>query len=283
MKNEIKNFSLTEIDGFIVTSKTKLEGLVQQYKDHYDRKPIVDKETGVKRQLTAEEVTALKDKIDGAVKEVQGFERQRKYKILRLSPDPMMAGIKDPAFEVTVTVKNTPNKDYPNKYFYELNTAVKFIDLRDLKKECKKDNKDIGKDPQWVEMLDALNYQLYAHMAYRFNNKVIPKVDFKMAKLAREIDLATKEGGFDMASPVSKRQIDHAINACVRAIIGEDYRATKHDYDALLFSYLTKDKKKLCTFDARKSGADFNRQFLDLLHNVVTGCGYTVNAKTVKK
>jgi hypothetical protein len=272
----MKMFTIAEIEGMIEAQSASVEDLNQRFSDHFERKPITD-ESGNKRQLSADEVTLLEDTLQRAVKTLNDYEAQLKYKHLIACEDPLMAALRNPTFEVTALKKCTPDKTSV-RHYYEIVRKERTIDLLTLNKEGKKAGIKIGVDEDWPAMLDNLNYTMYAHVAYRLNAGVIPRTDFKMSKLADKVDMISK-GGFNMALPISKRSVDHDLNACVHALVGGEFTATKHDYEAILLGYLTKDKKKLLNFKSRKSGSDFDFLFLAMMHRIVTNGKYTVECK----
>jgi len=236
--------------------REKAETLVKEYNDAIQSGKY---DIGVK----------LNEEIEQTVNEYTSIARTECFDALKATKDPMLEAVKVLTYP-TIRAKDSKVGDekIPVRSIEDIE---KPIDLLKLHKYVGGDG--IGKDKQWVHMVEKLNYLMTAAKAVDLG--IDPKSinDYAMSDISKSIDLGK--------TPCSKTNILKTVQAIVTAMVGEEYKATSHDVAFLMSIYSRKNRAALTVTCANHK---YMRQYMaEICHRIVLGKSYALEYKKIKK
>lgn len=215
-----------------------------------------------------DDAAKLNDEITESVNEYTSIARDICFEDCAATADPMMEAIKRLSF-MTVGVKDSKKGD-EKVPIREVVEREKQIDLLKLHKYV---DGGIGKDKDWVYMIEKLNLLMTCQKARDLG--IDPKNindSYAMSEIAKGYDLGK--------NPASKTNLLKSITAIVAAMIGEEYKPVSHDVNFLLSVYSRKSRQALTVTCANHK---YMRGYImEICHRLVTGKTYEVDYKRAK-
>jgi len=183
--------------------------------------------------------------------------------------DPMLAAVTTYSFQ-TIAVKGETRGEGDTAFeVFSIVPKAKQIDLLRLHKYCG----SIGKDKNWVYMVEKLNMLMTAQKAMLLGLDPKKVRDcYYMNDISRDINLGK--------TPTSNTSILKTLQLIVNAMIGEEYKAVSHDVNYLKSVYSKKGKAALTVVCANHK---YMRGYImDICHRIVTGASYGLDYKMNK-
>lgn len=116
------------------------------------------------------------------------------------------------------------------------------IDISSLWKWMRDGEKSCGADPRWFHYAEKLNYLMTVRAAERLGHPAFVALlrayrnDYRMSDIANKF----AEG----KNPTSNTQLNHALESLLHAMLGEEYKITSRDFNALCELYVKDNKKE---------------------------------------
>ena len=211
----------------------------------------------------------VREYMEQTINEYTSIARKECFDALKVSEDPMLEAIKQLTYPTIRIVDKKVGEGKQKITVTTIEDTEKQIDLLKLYKHCG----SIGKDPNWLHMVEKFNFLLTAQKAVDLgiNPKTIND-SYAMNEIARGYDLGK--------NPTSKTNLLKTLQAIVTAMIGEEYKAVSHDVNFLLSVYGRKSRKALTVTCANHK---YMRGYvMEICHRIVTGKTYAVEFKAVK-
>lgn len=219
----------------------------------------------------------MADAIDSLATLEQEYARSAKYEKIRdlaNTDKPMVNAISNPVY---TCIRHRTTKADGVDTGIEVVSRSANIDLLDLDKHTK---------------YTASHTKGWEHYVSRFNALVVlrtaQELGLNLNTIKKTYYMSDKVKKIEMGqTPTSNTQMLKQLQMVVDAIVFEDdgkggnkYKATSHDIKYIL-STCTKAGKEMCQVLVSKDVV-LRRIILNVLHNIVTGCGYTISGyKTI--
>lgn len=211
----------------------------------------------------------VREYMEQTVNEYTSIARKECFDALKETEDPMLEAVKQLSYPTIRIVDKKVGEDKQKIPVTAIEDTEKQIDLLKLYKHCG----SIGKDPNWLHMVEKFNFLLTAQKAVDLG--IDPKAindSYAMSEIAKGYDLGK--------NPASKTNLLKTLQTIVTAMIGEEYKAVSHDVNFLLSVYSRKSRKTLTVTCANHK---YMRGYvMEICHRIVTGKSYAVEYKAVK-
>jgi len=211
----------------------------------------------------------VREYMEQTVNEYTSIARKECFDALKETEDPMLEAVKQLSYPTIRIVDKKVGEDKQKIPVTTIEDTEKQIDLLKLYKHCG----SIGKDPNWLHMVEKFNFLLTAQKAVDLG--IDPKAindSYAMSEIAKGYDLGK--------NPASKTNLLKTLQTIVTAMIGEEYKAVSHDVNFLLSVYSRKSRKALTVTCANHK---YMRGYvMEICHRIVTGKSYAVEYKAVK-
>lgn len=198
------------------------------------------------------------------------------YTKLAKAEDPLFAAIEKLTFKVYKYKEIVKKVEEVEVTTYKLIEGDQFIELKQFANFCKRPeiNKTIGKDENWLPMIEKFNCLLTAKAGKALGVKDLKKIEdsYAMSELARQIDMGK--------TPTSNTQMLKALQAIVTAMIGEEYKVSSHDVAFLNYAWGGKSRKAL-TVQA-SNHKQLRRSIMEICHKVAFDKSYELDYKAKK-
>lgn len=215
-----------------------------------------------------DEASKLDGEITESVNEYTAIARDICFEDCAATADPMIEAVTRLSF-MTIAVKDSKKGD-DKVPVREVIERERQIDLLKLHKYV---DGGIGKDKNWVYMIEKLNLLMTCQKARDLG--IDPKDindSYAMSEIAKGYDLGK--------NPASKTNILKTLTAIVAAMIGEEYKPVSHDVNFLLSVYSRKSRKALTVTCANHK---YMRGYvMEICHRIVTGKAYEVDYKRAR-
>lgn len=211
----------------------------------------------------------VREYMEETVYEYTTIARDECFDALKATADPMLEAVKQLSYPTIRIVDKEVGEGKQKLPVTTIEAGEKQIDLLKLHKHCG----GIGKDSNWLHMVEKFNFLLTAQKAVDLG--IDPKVvndSYAMSDIAKSYDLGK--------NPASKTNLLKTLQAVVTAMIGEEYKAVSHDVNFLLSVYSRKNRKALTVTCANHK---YMRGYvMEICHRIVTGKSYAIEYKAVK-
>ena len=225
------------------------------------------------KETTADDIKALDAEKDELLGIYVATAREMCYEECKAASDPMLHAAKKYSFPC-ISVKDVQDKDTATVTRTIVDTK-KVIDLFTLHRYCK----GIGKNSNWVYMLERFNYLLTYKTVTDITAGDDQKAKLDKLKKTYAMDKVSKD--IDMGkTPTSNTQVLKQLDALIAATIGEEYHGLSIDAKFLLKIYTKEGKGALSVVTPTHSR--FCGKFLRVLHRIVTNGTYEAEYKEEK-
>lgn len=222
---------------------------------------------------TAEVIAELNSKKDELLGIYVATAREMCYEECKAAEDPMLHAAQKYNFDC-ISVKDVQDKDTGTVTRTIVDTK-KVIDLFTLHRHCK----GIGKNSNWVYMLERFNYLLTYKTVTDITTGDDQKAKLDKLKKTYAMDKVSKD--IDMGkTPTSNTQVLKQLDTLIAATIGEEYHGLSIDAKFLLKIYTKEGKGALSVVTPTHSR--FCGKFLRVLHRIVTNGTYEAEYKEEK-
>lgn len=217
---------------------------------------------------TVEERDKLDEELDNVVNEYTAESKKACYDECRNSDNPMHTAILK--FEYpSIKVKVNKDKD-TGIVTRSIEDTTKPIELGDLHKKLG----GVGVDTKWLAMAETINFHMAVRASQRLNTTINCDADI-IKKIHADIDLGK--------NPVSNTNLLKTLDAIIKAMLGDEYKAVSHDVNYLCDVYVN-DNKRSKTGVSVADHKTFRRYLKKVCYRVLTnGKGYDVECKEVEK
>lgn len=214
--------------------------------------------------------------VDDLVKRYTLEAKKACYEKCLATDDPMKEAVIMESFG-TITVKSVTDKE-TDLISVSVIPIDREIDLLDLHRSVKG---GIGNDKAWLYKCQKLNYLMAVKVGQAIgDSKWLPenltktRDSFMMHEIAQAFE-------FGDADPVSNNQLCKTMTTIIESMVGKVGKAKKADIAYLEQCYAKKDRG--CRKVQLPNHSTFVKLMKDICHNTLTGEGYTVDSRCIKK